>query len=103
MKIENTRYKYFKIGAPGDVTSCEERFMKKQMNTHEDKTDDDDYEGDDDDFENDLSSYFEKKIYQCDHPAMNGLGLLHVFGVPSLVSFSGFIARLALFLLLGII
>ena len=80
-------FRYFKLGMPGGVSTCEERMLTKQMNVHQDKNDDDDYEGDDDNYEEDmLKGYWDKKIFQCDHPSVNGMGLLYLFGIPNTVS-----------------
>lgn len=79
-------FKYFKLGMPGGVSTCEERLITKQLNIHQDKNDDDEYDGDDDDFEEDmLKGYYDKKIFQCDHPSVNGMGLLYLFGIPHMI------------------
>jgi len=86
--------KYFKIGMPGGISKCEERLISKRRSkpntkdivdddSQESDTDDD---GDDDVIEDLLSELLNTKIHLCDHPSINGMGLLYVFGVPDLVS-----------------
>lgn len=62
---------YFKIGMPGGISNCEERLISNRANMQ--KGIDDDEDG-------------WEEVHQCDHPSINGMGLLYVFGVPDLVS-----------------
>lgn len=81
--------RYFKMGMPGGISNCEERFLSKNFKTPGNKVDDDsnDLDGDDDDIAEELlSEWIQKKIYQCDHPSVNGMGMLYLLGVPDLVS-----------------
>jgi TPR repeat protein len=82
--------RYFKKGMPGGISNCEERFISKNLNTRGSKGDDNnnDLDGDDDDIAEELlSEWIHEKIYQCDHPSVNGMGMLYLLGVPDLVSF----------------
>ncbi len=81
--------RYFKMGMPGGISNCEERFLSKHFKRPRgNKADDDsnDLDGDEDEIAEELlSEWIEKKIYQCDHPSVNGMGMLYLFGVPDLV------------------
>lgn len=82
---ENSRnlkkaYRYFKLGMPGGLADCRYRFearSHKKANLLENNGNMDDES--EVDHEND-------PVTQCDHPSINGMGLLYLFGVPDLVS-----------------
>lgn len=66
-------HKYFSMGMPGGLIGCKRRLKAK---TQLKKTKNGDELWDE--------AFFEKDT-QCDHPCVNGMGLLHLFGVPYLV------------------
>lgn len=67
-------YRYFKKGTPGGIEGCKERLRRKKLQKREEAESDDMW-------------MFEESetIYLCDHPCVNGMGLLHLFGVPDTV------------------
>ena len=82
---ENTRdlnkaYRYFKMGMPGGLSQCRYRF-EARSNKKARVLDNNGNIDDEGDFDSENDS-----ITQCDHPCINGMGLLYVFGVPDLVS-----------------
>ena len=72
-------YYYFKKGTPGGIEGCKERLEKKLAHKKKEAESDDIW-------------IFEEteEVFLCDHPSVNGMGLLHLFGVPNVVSNSTF-------------
>lgn len=68
-------YRYFKKGTPGGLDGCKDRLRKKKAQKKQEAESDDIW-------------MFEETevIFLCDHPSVNGMGLLHLFGVPNTVS-----------------
>ncbi len=66
-------FEYFKMGTPGGLNGCKNRLQKK-LSQSEKKVVDDGW------------GQSEKATWNCDHPAVNGMGLLHLFGVPMMVN-----------------
>jgi TPR repeat protein len=66
--------KYFTMGAPFSLEGCQERHYKsvQQMKKQVKK----------DVFGEDLPDTGNEKIAECDHPSVNGLGLIALFGIP---------------------
>jgi TPR repeat protein len=62
---------YFRMGTPGGLNACRARFQKK-LKTKERDVNDDFWNND-------------EFTYNCDHPSVNGMGLLHLYGVPMMV------------------
>jgi TPR repeat protein len=65
-------YDYFRMGTPGGVHACKLRFQKK-LTVKEQNVDAD-------------WPFGGENTFTCDHPAVNGMGLLHLYGVPMMVS-----------------
>jgi len=57
---------FFRRGTPGGIIGCKRRFNNKLA----------------------IKENTENTASNCDHPSVNGMGLLHLYGVPMLVSFS---------------
>ena len=74
-------YHYFRKATPGGLEGCRSRFQKKVKKEKKKKGSSKDDE-DSWDFEEDNADAV------CDHPAVNGMGLLHAFGIPMVVSLS---------------
>jgi len=77
-------YKLFALGTPGGLDGCRKRHdrkTKKHINNARNKNGEDAYklpwEDDETDEEDDGPL--------CDHPCVNGMGLLHLFGVPNVI------------------
>jgi len=68
-------YNYFQLGTPGGLEGCQRRFRKKS--TMKEKSADDDGLAWD---------HTVNEVYNCDHPCLNGKGLLHLYGMPMMVS-----------------
>lgn len=64
---------YFRRGTPGGVAGCKSR-LKKKLSIKEKHVEDDDIWDS------------EERMYNCDHPCVNGMGLLSLYGVPMMVS-----------------
>jgi len=64
---------YFRLGTPGGVVGCRRRFEKKLA--QKEKI-----------VEDDLLWNHGGNTYNCDHPCVNGMGLLNLYGVPLMVS-----------------
>jgi FOG: TPR repeat, SEL1 subfamily len=62
---------YFRKGTPGGLNACKLRLQKKLFLKKQN-------------VEDDLWESGEI-IYNCDHPSVNGMGLLHLYGVPMMV------------------
>lgn len=65
----NKALKYFEQGSPGGLPNCQYRFktnLRKKTKLADKNSDEEDT----------------SDLALCDHPAVNGMGLLHVFGVP---------------------
>jgi hypothetical protein len=60
------------MGTPGGVHACKLRFQKK-LTVKEQNVDAD-------------WPFGGENTFTCDHPAVNGMGLLHLYGVPMMVS-----------------
>ena len=67
-------YNYFQLGTPGGLEGCQRRFRKKS--TMKEKS------ADDDGLAWDPTV---NEVYNCDHPCLNGKGLLHLYGLPMMV------------------
>jgi len=65
---------YFRMGTPGGIQACKLRFQKK-LNMKEQNVDADHW------------PFGGENTHLCDHPAVNGMGLLHLYGVPMMVSY----------------
>jgi TPR repeat protein len=73
-------YQYFKMGMPGGIGECRYRFEARSHKKARALDNNGNMDEDGDlDSESDL-------LTLCDHPCINGMGLLYVFGVPDLVS-----------------
>lgn len=70
-------FNYFQLGTPGGLEGCQRRFRKKS--TMKEKSADDDGLAWD---------HTINEIYNCDHPCLNGKGLLHLYGLPMMVRIS---------------
>lgn len=71
-------YKYFQIGTPGGLEGCKRRFERKlALSSKKDSN-----MG----LEDMIDTLLEGSVSLCDHPSVNGMGLIHLFGVPMLVS-----------------
>jgi TPR repeat protein len=62
---------YFQMGTPGGLNGCKLRFQKKLLMKQQNVDDDLWNSG--------------EIMYNCDHPSVNGMGLLHLYGVPMMV------------------
>mmetsp|Transcript_4561 Transcript_4561/g.8791 ORF Transcript_4561/g.8791 Transcript_4561/m.8791 type:complete len:1034 (-) Transcript_4561:58-3159(-) len=63
---------YFEMGTPGGLNACKLRFQKK-LTMKQRNVDDD------------LWNTGEM-TYNCDHPSVNGMGLLHLYGIPMMIA-----------------
>ena len=73
-------YKYFQIGAPNGLDGCRQRHdqslrfahqQKKQRKLHRDQ--------------NAEAEYYERSVVICDSRSVNGMGMLHMFGIQDLI------------------
>lgn len=76
-------YNYFRKGMPGGLSKCKERFEAHLSNKAITGKKKGGNEG--------LWSLEDTPL--CDHPAINGMGLLHIFGIPMVVQVSIPIAK----------
>lgn len=70
---------YFESGSPGGVDGCKRRFERKlALNSKRNSN-----MG----IEEIIDNLIEGSVTTCDHPCVNGMGLINLFGVPMLVSY----------------